>query len=146
MGSRAVTPPNSTETISRLSAGKRIGWRMTNLAPDRSWVFLDSLLPKDSIGLGEVCKNSNVPRATSKTRQTIPAEADTPSQLKKSPPMAGPEIRATCSEEAIQAEARGKFSLSMIRGTIEKTAGWEKARAVPVRKEEKKSAAIWSDP
>jgi len=45
-------------------------------------------------------------------------------------------------EEAIQDDPRDKFSLPMIRGTIEKTAGCEKARAAPVRNEDRKSATI----
>src|SRR5215510_702502 len=132
MGSNAVTPPNNTEIMSRLSAGSRMGWRITKAAPERSSLLLDFVLPEDGSGPGEVRTNNNIPTAKTRTTQTTPAEADTPSQPKKSPPRAGPEIRATCREDVNQAEARGNCSLSTMRGTSANIAGWEKARAAPV--------------
>ena len=74
--------------------------------------------------------------------QTIPAVTDTPSQPKNNPPSAGPEMLPIWCVEAIQAEPRDKFSLPMMRGTIENIAGCEKARAAPVRNEDRKSATI----
>src|SRR5262249_14214488 len=142
MGSNAVTPPNNTEIMSRLSAGNRMGCWITKAAPERSSALLDSVLPDGGSGLGEDWTDRSIPTARMRTTQTNDAEPDTPIQPKKSPPRAGPEIRATCKEDVIQAEARGSCSLSMIRGTSANIAGWEKARAAPVRKEETNRAEI----
>ena len=89
-----MTPPKSTESMSRESAGNKIGCLKTNSAPDKSSFRIDFLGVFWARSGAGACMRNVIINADKIRLQRMMAVNKMPVHPNKMPPSAGPEILA----------------------------------------------------